>query len=534
MARMRGTRRMTALLGGAVLLLSACGGGSGNGGSGNGSASGGGANGTLTIAVGTDMDTLDPAAQGSTGAMQREKQMVESLTAIDADGKVQPLLATSWESSKDGLTWTFTLRSGVKFQDGTDFNADAVKFSIDRLLNKDTTKARPDVMTVITKTTAQDATHVVFTLKQAYPAFPAAMSQPMAGIVSPASVTQDGNTAQKITHPVGTGPFSFVEQVTSDHLTLAANPTYWGGAPKYGKQVWRVVPEATTRLAMLKSGDAQMVFDPPPTELTSLKSDSAYSVNMMPLPQVLLMFMNEQSTQAPQLKDPKVRQALSLAINRQVLVDKLVDGAGTVADGPLPQSDFGYCQTPAGSQYDPDKSKQLLSEAGVSGLTLRMGSPNGRYLNDYTVAQAIVGDLQQVGVTAKLAPATDFPTYFASLYVPDGTKSEYDISMVALGSIFLDGGHALRSYLESNIPPNGYNGGYYTNATFEKQFTTQSSELDDTKRAADICDAVKTLVSDQAAAWTYQPLSPVVTAKSVTGVTLLPIGMADPSKASIG
>lgn len=526
---MRRTPRLRVLGGlsaSAVLLMSACG-------SGGDTAGGNADDGTLTLAIGADMTGLDPAAQNSTSNMQRLRQVVESLTTLDSTGELQPLLATDWEVSEDGMTWTFKLREGVTFSDGEPFNADAVKFSMDRLLSGDVVGGRPDAMIAIDETVVVDDLTVEFKMKEPYAALPAALYQPMAGIVSPASIEQDGNSMESIVAPVGTGPFEFVDYVAGEHFTLTRNDDYWGEKPAYREQVWQVVPEATTRLAMLRSDGADIVFDPPVTDLEALQNDSGYATEMVQLPQAMLLFINQESTPAPELQDVRVRRALSYAVNREQIIEELAVGAGELLPGgPLPSFDFGACD--AGNYgYDPEQAKSLIQEAGVEGLKLRMAAPNGRYLNDYAIGQAVAGDLRAVGFDVELAPPVDFPTYLETIYAEDGAASSVDISIIAPGSIFLDGGHALKSYRADNAPPNGYNGGYYENKEFEALYDTALVESDEERRAEMVCEASRMLVDDAAAVWMYAPLSPVVSSSDVEGITPLPVGMIDASTVTL-
>jgi peptide/nickel transport system substrate-binding protein len=163
--------------------------------------------GTLVIAQGTNVDSLDPAAQVSVSVYPIVMQMVESLTKQDPDGSIKPLLASSWQMASDGLSWTFTLHPNVKFSDGESFDANAVKFSIDRLLSPTTYKALPSTLTVIKQTVAVDATHVRFDLKSVYTALPNVLALPAAGIIAPNSVTVPPNTMAKVVQPVGTGAY---------------------------------------------------------------------------------------------------------------------------------------------------------------------------------------------------------------------------------------------------------------------------------------------------------------------------------------
>src|SRR5262245_61249238 len=209
---MRLRRRVMTLLMLSGLALAACG---TSGGQQQQTSSGPKHGDTLKVAIGIDPDTLDPAAQTTTTAGQIVDMMAETLVTIDEKGVLKPLLATDWKQGSDG-TWTFTLRQGVKFSDGTAFNAAAVKFSIDRLLSPTTFKAQPGVLggkTGIDHVDVVDDSHVKFTLKTRLAPFASALSQTAAAILSPASVSVAPNKPEVITQPVGTGPYKFKERV---------------------------------------------------------------------------------------------------------------------------------------------------------------------------------------------------------------------------------------------------------------------------------------------------------------------------------
>src|SRR2546429_4470601 len=220
-------RHPIALVMAAVLAAAAC----GQSGGGSQQAGGGSKHGdTLRVAIGIDPDTLDPAAQTTTTSSQVVDMMAETLVRVDEKGAVQPLLATRWDPAADGLSYTFTLRQGVKFQDGSSFNAQAVKFSLDRLLDPRTFKAQPGILggkTGIDHTDVVDDSHVKVSLKTRLASFVSAMTQTNAAILSPASVSVAPNKPEVVSQPVGTGPYKFKERVASDHITLVANKYYW-------------------------------------------------------------------------------------------------------------------------------------------------------------------------------------------------------------------------------------------------------------------------------------------------------------------
>lgn len=481
--------------------------------------------GTLVIAQGTNVDTLDPAAQVSVSVYPIVMQMVESLTKQDPDGSIKPLLATSWQMASDGLSWTFTLRSGVKFTDGETFDANAVKFSIDRLLSPTTYKALPSTLTVIKQTTAVDATHVRFDLKSVYTALPNLLALPAAGIIAPNSVNVAPNTMSKVVQPVGTGAYVYSDLKAGDSVTLTANPHYWNGEPAYQTMLWKVVPSAASRQALLESGGANIVINPPASALPSLQKNSQYKVVQTPAPNLIMIGLEQQNQ--PLLQKPEVRQALNLAINRNAIINTLADGAGAMPKGPINSKMSNACPTGTYS-YDPNKAKQMLQAAGAAGMTLRLVFPSGRYLNDYQIGQAITSQFQAVGVNATLANPTDFATYLAQIYGAKNTL-QFDGYMIGLGDPSLTASASLGNFLATQEPPHGYNAMYYESSQFADLVHQADSTLDSSKRADLYCQAQKVLWNDSPALWLYELKVPVVMNANLSGLRGLPSGVIDPT-----
>lgn len=500
----------------AAVALSACATTS-NGGSNGGSSKGTSSGKSLIVAIGTDIDTLDPAAQVTTAVMQQEMMMVESLTKLGANGQAQPLLATKWTVSPDGLSYTFTLRSGVKFSDGTPFNAAAVKWSLDRINSPKTFKADVNVYSVIKDVRATGDLSVVIDLKNAFPALPAALALPIAGITSPTAGTKAPNTIEQIKKPVGTGPYMFSSEVQGDHLTMVVNPGYWGPKPAYATQTYQVVPDASSRLALLKSGGAQVIADPPASELQSLQSSSSSKVLLFDSPYVIDMQFNTQDPKVSAMRQAEVRQALSYAVDRATIIKSVLYGAGNELNGPLPSFIAGSCDT-GNYGYDPAKAKQMLAAAGVKNLSVQMMSSNARYLNDYKVAQAVAGYLRAVGVNVTLAPPTDFATYLSELFVAPAKSTNRSLDLIGWGALYPDASQALYQFQSADLPPGGYDGSNYSSPAFDALMTKANATVDDTQRNGLYCQAQKLLISDAPVMFLYGLKNVVVTSSGVSGV----------------
>ncbi len=218
------SRRLLAGVAG-LLILSACGGGGGTGGPKQGD--------KLTVAIGIDPDTLDTMRQTTTTVQNIVQMVVETLVRVDPDGKVQPLLATSWQTSSDGMSWTFTLRSGIKFSDGEPFNASAVKTSLDRVLAPGNTCPLCGPFRSVGSIDAVDDTHVRLNLKKPVAPLAGLLTEVTFGVVAPNSIPQGTDSYKDQEKPIGTGPYVLSERVKGDHLTLTRNDSYWGTKPNY-------------------------------------------------------------------------------------------------------------------------------------------------------------------------------------------------------------------------------------------------------------------------------------------------------------
>lgn len=215
------SRRLLALVAG-LIVLSGCAGGGGGGTSGSKQGD------KLTVAIGIDPDTLDPMRQTTTTVQNIVQMVVETLVRVDSDGKVQPLLATSWQTASDGMNWTFTLRSGVKFTDGEPFNAAAVKSSLDRALATGNTCRLCGPFRNVSSIDAVDDTHVRLNLKKPVAPLLGLLTEVTFGVLAPNTIAQGTDTFKDQEKPIGTGPYVLTDRVKGDHVTLARNDQYWG------------------------------------------------------------------------------------------------------------------------------------------------------------------------------------------------------------------------------------------------------------------------------------------------------------------
>ncbi|MDP1729914.1 MAG: ABC transporter substrate-binding protein [Devosia sp.] len=311
---------------------------------------------------------LDPTA-GAAAAIDEVvyANIFEGLTRFDANGAIIPALAESWEISGDGLTYTFHLHSGVKFHDGTGFDAEDVKFSFDRARAEGSVNAQKALFADIASVDAVDPRTVRITLSRPNGNFLFNLAWGDAVIVAPESAETNA------TKPVGTGPFAFIEWQQGDHVDIARNPDYWGTPVRLEKATFKFIGDPTAAFAAMMAEDLDVFpnFAAPET-LSQFASDPRFEVVVGSTEGETILAMNNSK---PPLDNPKVREAIAHAIDRQAIIDGAMFGYGTPIGTHFAPHHPDYVDLTAISGYDPEKSKALLAEAGITDLTLSLKLP---------------------------------------------------------------------------------------------------------------------------------------------------------------
>lgn len=384
-------RAMSLVLAAAMALsLAACGGNQENNGSGGGTA--GGYKNTLTWAQGADVTSLDPHQGKETSAVQVNTQIFDTLVTVDPEtNEVVPQIAESWEQTDD-QTYVFKIREGIKFHDGSDLTAEDVKFSLDRARNS---AAVSYIVNFIEEVTVDDD-HTV-TVKTTAPYAPTLrnLAIPFAAIVPKAVVEADENAF--IQNPVGSGPYKFVEWNHGDHVTLKAFDDYYAGKPETENLIMKVIPETSQRTIALETGEVDLAYDLAVNDIPKVNSDDKLTV--YEIPSLTCWYVSMNMNKKP-FDNPKVREAMSMAIDRQTIIDTINAGSGQTADAIIAPAVFGYYSTGV-KEYNPTKAKELLAEAGY---------PNGfsttLWVNDnqsrIEMCQAMQAMLLEVGVQCNL------------------------------------------------------------------------------------------------------------------------------------
>jgi len=419
----------------------------------------------VVVAVGSNFTTLDPYDANDTLSQAVAKSFYQGLFGLDKDMRLVNVLAQGYRVSADGLVYTIALRQGVKFHDGTDFNAAAVKANLDRASNPDHSLKRYNLYKNIEKTEVVDPATVKITLKQPFSAFINILAHPATVMISPAALEKYG--AEIGFHPVGTGPYELVNWNQTDFVKVKKFPGYWQqGLPKLDSITWRPVVDNNTRAAMLQTGEAQFAFPIPYEQAEVLKRND--KLELVASPSIMQRYISMNVTQKP-FDNPKVREAINYAINRPALVKVAFAGFATPATGIVPPT-IAYAQAYQPWPYDPQKARDLLKEAGYPhGFSTTLWSSH-----NHSTAQKVLQFTQQqlalVGVKVQVT-AMDAGQRAAEVEAKGQKQSGVRMFYTGWSASTGEADWALSPLFASwNWPPTQFNTAFYRNEQVDKDF----------------------------------------------------------------
>ncbi|MCM3006996.1 ABC transporter substrate-binding protein [Priestia koreensis] len=460
------------------LVLAGCG-KSSTSGKGGGDSSSGDKQTTLVYGRGGDSVSLDPATATDGESFKVTENIFDTLIDFkESSTDLTPGLATEWSTSDDGLVQTLKLREGIKFQDGSDFNAEAVVFNFNRWKagNKEQFYYyNSQFGDVIESVTAKDATTVEFKLKHPLAPFFKNLGMGAFAISSPEAIKKYGDKYMK--NPVGTGPYKFVEWKENDRITIEKNKDYWvKDEPKLEKVIFTVIPENSARLNALKTGEVDLIDGVNYSDVPSVKSDS--NLQVITRPSLNVAYLGLTSTRGP-LKDKKVRQALNYAVNKKELIEGFYAGEAKPAVNPMPPVVEGYNDELKDYDFDLDKAKKLLEEAGYKdGFSIELWAmPVARpYMPDgQKIAEALQANFEKIGVKAKIV------TYEWATYLEKARKGEADTFLLGWTGDNGDADNFLYVLLDQDsIGSNNYT--YYKNPKVHDLLIQAQTEVDQAKR----------------------------------------------------
>ncbi|MDZ5085031.1 MULTISPECIES: ABC transporter substrate-binding protein [Mycobacteriaceae] len=382
---------------------------------------GDGAEGGVIAAIAGEPDQLDPHKTSAYFSFEVLENVFDTLVEPDENLQMRPALAESWEVSDDELTWTFRLRPGVTFHDGSPLTSEDVAFSYNRIIDEELTNV--DKFSAVTAVEAVDPQTVVIRVDRPVPN----MLTNLGGFKGMAIVSRRNVESGEIaTHPVGTGPFAFANQRSGDSITLVANPDYWDGAPDISGVRFRFISEPSTALSALQAGEIDWTDSVPPQRVQQLRNDESLTLAVEPSNDYWYLALNE--AREP-WNDVRVRQAIAYAIDRDAIVQATSYGTAAKNQLAIPEGNPWYVPYDRYGEGGLDKARELLDEAGVSPGNLDMLVTTD-YPETVTAAQIVADNLAPLGITVNIR-TVDFATW-----LDEQNKGNFDMLMMGwLGNI---------------------------------------------------------------------------------------------------
>jgi peptide/nickel transport system substrate-binding protein len=460
----------------------------------------------LSIALGADVTSIDPHFHNLTPNNNVGGHIFEPLVSKDQRGRLAPALAESWRTI-DELTWEFRLRRGVRFHDGSEFTAADVAFSLERV---PTVPNSPSPFTTYSKQITEKIIVDPYTIRlktaAPYPLMPNDMGTIL--IVSSRAAkgasTGDFNSGKAT---IGTGPFRFVSFVKGERIELARHDGYWGPKAPWNRVTLRIISSDPTRVAALLAGDVGAIENVPTADLARLAKTPGLSVFRIVSHRVMYLHLDSGRDQSPfvtdksgrtldrnPLRDVRVRRAMSKAINRAALVERVMEGAAVATGQLMPEGMFGYAPQLKPEAFDPEGARKLLAEAGYpDGFGLTLHAPNNRYVNDEQVAQAIAQMLSRVGIVTRVDAMP------SAVFFSRGNKLEFSFMLVGWGSDTAEASSPLKALLATFSKEKGMgasNRGRYSNAKMDALLEQALATVDDGRRERLLQQATQLAMSD--------------------------------------
>jgi peptide/nickel transport system substrate-binding protein len=461
----------------------------------------------ISIGLQAAITSMDPHYHNLSPNNSMMQHVFEGLIKRDENQKLVPGLATSWKAVDD-MTWEFKLRKNVRFHDGSPFTAEDVAFTLKRVPNVPNS---PSSFATFTKPIVDvkivDPHTIVFKTATPHVLLPSDLASVM--IVSKLhgekAGTEDYNAGKAC---IGTGPYKFAEYVPNQRVVVKANYGYWGGEEPWDKITFKILTNAAARVAALLSGDVQMIETVPTSDIAKMERDKNLSVVSKVSNRVIYVHLNQSTEKSPPFvfdkagkpldrnpfRDVRVRKALSMAVNRDAIVDRVMEKKGVAAAQLLPDIFYGTSKKLKPAKHDPEGAKKLLVEAGYpNGFAMTLHGPAGRYINDDKVIQALAQFYSRIGIDTKVE------TFPASVYFTRATNLEFGYMLLGWGTESGEQASAMRSLLATRDPAKGMgvnNRGRYTNPAFDKLLEQALVTMDDKKREGLIQQAAEMVMGE--------------------------------------
>ena len=493
------------------------------------------ASGVITYGQSTAVLTLDPAHgafTGYPGGYEAALLIFDRLLDFDADMTIVPQLAEAFTMSDDLQSCEIKLRSGVTFHDGTPCDAAAIKFNIERMMNKEINTTNRPLWNPISGAEVVDDTTVVIRTSAPFAQLPNTLAHGSGAIVSPAAIEKFGEDgfAQ---NPVGAGPYMVEAFNAGQELTLKAFDGYWGEKPGASGVVFKFIAEPATRINAITTGAVDVIDSVPVQLVSQLEGNADVDVVRKPGLRPIGLAMN---LTRPALADIKVRKALNLAVPVATIAEKVFFGFAKAPDSPLAFDAIGH-KSVGETVFDQEKAKALLAEAGYTAgsdgvlakdgakLTLSLFAPEGLFPGDVSVAEIVAASLKQVGIDAQITKI-EKGAYWDHLR-QDKANLAWDLAMVGFNPSNASGTYHLASLFKSNADDEGkpdvWNIGRYRNAEVDELLNVADSAPEESARMEALGKAQELVWADAPYLWLQINENVSAVRKPVTGVTVMPI-----------
>ena len=458
------------------------------------------------LAMSSPPTSMDPHFYNLFPNLNVSDHIFETLVKMDEDSHVMPGLAQSW-TMINNLTWEFKLRPGVKFHDGSDLTTEDIAWSMER---PSTIVGSPGKFDVYTKAIINkkiiDATTIRFTTKEPYPLLLADLTS-IYIVQKKATQGLSSDDFASGKGMVGTGPYKFVRFARDDRLELDRNDAYWGTKPSWSKVTLRFIPNGATRIAALLAGDVQAIENVPTPDLARIRTEPTVSMYSKVSHRMIYLYPDTNRDKSPfvtdrdgkpleknPMTDVRVRQALSMAINRDAIKERVMEGLSEPTDNLVSSKLLGYNSALKTVKFDPEGAKKLLAAAGYpNGFGLTLHTPNNRYVNDEKIAQTIAQMWARIGVATKVEGMP------MSVYSARGSKREFSIGLLGWGAQTGEASSPLRALAACDNSAKGMgvvNWLKYCNPKMDEMLFKALNTVEDAPRLKLLQDAAAIVVND--------------------------------------
>jgi peptide/nickel transport system substrate-binding protein len=462
----------------------------------------------LVVAQGADPKSLDPHASNDQPSSRINKQIYSTLVEATEDMELVPGLAEEWKQIDD-KTWEFKLREGVKFHNGEELKASDVKFSIDRMQNSGEVA---HIVGAVESTEVKDDYTVIIKTKDPFAPLLSHLSHTAASILNEKAVTEAGDDYQN--NPVGTGPFKFVSHDSGDKVTLERFDEYYGEPAKVKTLVFKNIPEGTNRAIGLETGEIDIAYEIEPIDLENVRSNE--KLELVEEPSLSTSYIGFNTKKAP-FDNVKVRKALNYAINVDEIIDVVLEGAGTKATGPINDKVFGFNKELKGYEYNPEKAKELLAEAGFAD-----GFKTSLWTNDNPVrgriAEIVQAQLKEVGVDVAIE------TVEWGSFLEKTAVGEHDMFILGWVTVTGDADYGLYPLFHSSQHGGAGNRTFYTNAEVDSLLDKGRTSIDEEVRKEVYTKAQDIIVDEAPQLFLYFQTQNVGMQNNIEGFRLHPAG----------